>query len=72
MKKKERIEQLEKKIEELENRILELETFRIVGVGVDPYKYIPPSNPWTLPPYYPVPTITWKYYRDSTTAIDIQ
>ena len=68
MTKKERIAKLEKELEELKQRIETLETFRIVGVGIDPYKYIPPSNPWTLPPNYPTPIITWQYFSDTTTA----
>jgi hypothetical protein len=70
MKNKERIAQLEKKVEELENRIRELETFRIVGVGIDPYKYIQPSNPWTSPPNYPYPTITWQEWQDKQSPLN--
>ena len=70
MNKKERIEQLEKKIEELENRIIELESYRIIGVGIDPYKYPPTPEPWTLPPNYPYPTITWQYVPDTKTFND--
>ena len=66
MKKKERIEKLEQEVEELKKRLEELETFRIIGVGIDPYKYIPPSNPWIPNPNYPYPTVTWQHVPDTT------